>query len=212
MKKVHQAKHIFDTYAQAYQEKYMDTSLYHHSFDVFCDAIEKQRASILEVGCGPGNITRYLLDKRPNFNVTACDVSNKMLALGKLNNPSATFKELDCREITSLQTKFDGIIAGFCLPYISKEEAIQFIVDAAQSLYANGVLYLSTMEGDYTTSGYVGSSSDGNEKLYTYYHEAAYLLKALRENGFKIVFEDRIINRPSNGKTTTDLFIIGKKD
>jgi len=212
MNKIQQAKQVFDIHAQAYQDKYMDTSLYHDSFTVFCDAVQKERATVLEVGCGPGNITSYLLQKRPDFRITACDVAPNMLALAKVNNPTATFIELDCRDITTLNIQFDAIVCGFCLPYISKEEAIQFIVDTNMCLKEAGVLYISTMEGDYSTSGYVGASSVKGGQLYTYYHEAAYLLKALKENNFTVTLLDRKRYTTNDGATTTDLLILAKKD
>src|SRR6476660_8726042 len=50
---------LFNKLAKQYQDKYMDVSLYHHSFDIFCRHISKPNAEILELACGPGNITKY---------------------------------------------------------------------------------------------------------------------------------------------------------
>ncbi|MCK6692047.1 MAG: class I SAM-dependent methyltransferase, partial [Thermoanaerobaculia bacterium] len=63
MDKTKTAVDIFDKHARLYQDKYMDTSMYHDTFDAFCDNITRQNAEILELACGPGNITAYLLKK-----------------------------------------------------------------------------------------------------------------------------------------------------
>jgi len=197
---------LFDKLAAVYQDKFMDTGLYHDSFNRFCDAIAKPDARILELACGPGNITRYLLNRRPDFKILGTDLAPNMLQLARINNPEAKFELMDCRDINNLNTKYEGIMCGFCLPYLSKAEAVQLIKNASQILTRNGALYLSTMEGDHSTSGYEASSS--GEKMYINYHEAAYLAEALTGNGFKIIAQQRIQYPGKDGKTITDLVII----
>ena len=125
---------LFNKNANLYEEKYMDISLYHNSLDLFCSTVNNENAEILEVACGPGNITSYLVQKQPEYYILGTDLAPKMIELAKRNNPTTTFKLLDCREISSLNVKFDAIISGFCLPYLSKEEAVQFIYDTATQL------------------------------------------------------------------------------
>ena len=64
---------IFNKLAKMYQDKFMNVDLYSESFDLFCNAIQKENATILEIACGPGNITKYLLNKRPDFNILGID-------------------------------------------------------------------------------------------------------------------------------------------
>ena len=102
MDKSQNAVEIFDKRALDYQNKFMDVGLYHDSFDLFCNTIEKENAAILEIACGPGNISRYLLAMRPGFQLLGIDLSANMIALAKTNNPTAEFVILDAREITKL--------------------------------------------------------------------------------------------------------------
>jgi ubiquinone/menaquinone biosynthesis C-methylase UbiE len=67
MDKNKQAIDVFNKLAKVYQDKFMDVSLYHDSFDVFCSHIKKENPSVLELACGPGNITQYLLKKTSRF-------------------------------------------------------------------------------------------------------------------------------------------------
>ena len=199
------AVNVFDKLANLYQEKYMDTTQYHATFDLFCAAVKQQNADVLEVACGPGNITQYLLKKRPDFKILGTDLAPNMVRLAAQNNPEAEFQILDCRNIADLGKQYDAIVCGFCLPYISKEESVQWIKDAAQILKPNGVLYISTMEDDYNKSGMqTGSTGD---QLYMYFHEADYLLEALTENGLRLLDLQRI----ANGYTISDLVVVATK-
>jgi 2-polyprenyl-3-methyl-5-hydroxy-6-metoxy-1,4-benzoquinol methylase len=169
--------------ASLYQEKFMDIELYNDSYDAFCKEIQKVKPTILEIGCGPGNITKYILTQRPDFQIKAIDVAPKMLELAKKNNPAAEFEEMDCRAIHTLKEKFDGIIVGFCLPYLSKEDSVKLIKDSFQLLNDNGLLYFSFIEGDYEKSGYETGSSGG--KAFVYYHQEAYLKEVLQQHQFE---------------------------
>ena len=154
--------------ALLYQSKFMNLDVYNKTYDAFCKALCKSNAQLLEIGCGPGNITKYLLEQGPDFSILGIDIAPNMVALAIENNPVATFKVMDYREIHQLDSKYDGIVGGFCLPYLSETDATKLITDCSNLLTQNGVLYLSFVEGDSTKSGYqTGSSGD---RTYFYYH------------------------------------------
>lgn len=175
---------IFDKHALEYEQRFMDVSLYADTLDMFCDSLSKENANALELACGPGNITRYLLNKLPNLKVLATDLSVTMLELAKKNNPEAKFELLDCRDITKLSQKFDAVVCGFCLPYLSKEETLNLIRDTAAVLNENGVFYLSTIEGNYNNSGLTTNSH--GDSVYMYYYEEDFLKQTLEED-FNII-------------------------
>lgn len=211
MDKTKMAVDVFDKRAGDYQDKFMDLDLYHDTFDLFCDSIAKDNADILELACGPGNITRYLLNKRPGFKILGIDLSPNMLALAKNNNPEAEFRLMDCRDIGTIGKKYDAIMCGFCLPYLSKEESVELIGHASKLLNPQGILYISTMEDSYDKSG-LESSSKG-DRMYIHYHESGYLTDALLANGFKMIdLQRKKFPFPKqDGTTITDLVIIAGK-
>ena len=141
----------------------MHLDLYNDTFDLFCNNIAQENAEILDVACGPGNITQYLLKKRPDFKILGIDLSTNMINLARLNNSTAEFLLMDCRKIGLLDKKFDGIMCGFCLPYLSKTAAVKLINDAAQLLNPNGVFYLSTMEENEDKKSGLKTSSTGDQ-------------------------------------------------
>lgn len=201
---------LFNKWADLYQEKYMDVSLYHDTLDIFCALVTPKDAAVLELACGPGNITKYILNRRPDFNILATELAPNMLELAKQNNPGIECRLLDCRNILSLNKKFNAIMCGFCLPYISKEEALQLIADASAMLYPGGVLYISTMENDYSKSGYKTGST--GEQLYMHFHEVGYLTAALQQHNFLISTVKRQNYPEKDGSTTTDLILIAVKE
>ncbi len=164
-------KETFETWnkiANIYQEKFMDMDLYNDTYDYICKNIEKTKAKILEIGCGPGNITKYILSQRSDFDIFGIDIAENMVELAKQNNPTAQFAVMDCREINKLETKFDGIVGGFCLPYLSETESKELITNSYNLLNDGGLLYLSFVEGDPKKSEYkVGSGG----RVFFNYHD-----------------------------------------
>jgi ubiquinone/menaquinone biosynthesis C-methylase UbiE len=137
----------------------------------------KDKSRLLEIGCGPGNITKYLLNKRPDFTIFGIDVAPNMIELAKKNNPSANFSVMDVRKIDQLKSTFDGIICGFCLPYLSQSDCEKLISDSYNLLSEKGLIYISFVEGEADMSGFkIGSSGD---RCYFYYHQLEELKKQL---------------------------------
>ena len=170
--------------ATLYQDKFMNLDLYNDTYDKFLRLVKKQQGlTIFEIGCGPGNICKYLLTKNSELKISGIDVSSNMIELAQRNNPSAQFLEMDIREISSLKNEYDGIICGFCMPYLSQPDCINLIANCKNLLKNSGTLYLSFVEGDYGKSGYqVGSSGD---KMYFYYHPLDLLQETLKAHCFK---------------------------
>nr|HMU02266.1 class I SAM-dependent methyltransferase [Saprospiraceae bacterium] len=134
------------------------------------------------IGCGPGNITKYLLSKRPDFDIHGIDVAPNMITLATNNNPTATFAIMDTRDIQQLNGSFDGIICGFCIPYLSQTDTSKLINDCYNLLNDGGLLYLSFVEGDPKTSCYqIGSTG---ESVYFYYHLLDNIQHEITKNNF----------------------------
>jgi 2-polyprenyl-3-methyl-5-hydroxy-6-metoxy-1,4-benzoquinol methylase len=176
-------KETFETWnkvAQIYEDKFMNLDLYNETYDLFCDLIDIENPKILELGCGPGNITKYIDTIRPYFAIDAIDMAPNMIELAKKNCPSVNFTVMDIRLISQLTSKYEGIMCGFCIPYIS-----HFISDASFLLTQSGVLYLSFVDGNYSDSGFkTGSTGD---RTYFYYHSLVGITKLLEIQAFKIL-------------------------
>jgi len=186
----------------------MDVSPYADSLNLFCESLRSNNSNVFDVACGPGNVAKFIVDKVPGIKILASDLSKNMLKLTKINVPSADTILMDAKKIKTIDQKFDGVLAGFLFPYLSKGEVFNFIHDAGEILTNGGLLYISTMQGSNSDSGYVGPT-DGVQ-IYMNYHEVNYLEEALISCGFEIV-SNRL--QPYNygiDNHGTDIIIIGK--
>jgi len=209
MDKFLQVVQVFDKHAQAYQDRFMDTSLYHELLQAFVQAVGNPAARVLDAACGPGNMTHYLLQQQPEWDILGTDLSPNMLELARVNNPQATFMAYDLRRLYTLNQRFNGILCSFGLPYLDREAAVQFITDAAQMLEPAGVLYISTMENDYDHSGWETNSA--GDKVFVHYHEAGYLESAMQKSGLTVTTLQRQDFPGKDGATLTDLILIAVK-
>lgn len=205
-------KETFETWnkvASLYQEKFMGLDLYYDTYDLICNAVIKNKATILEIGCGPGNITKYLLSKRPDFNIFGIDIAPNMIELAKINNPKANFAVMDSRNISEIETKYDAIVCGFCLPYLSETDSQKLIFEANYLLNDSGFLYLSFVEGDPNKSGYQAGSS--GDRSYFYYHNLDQLKAQLLENSFEDLKIFKVEYKKSEKEQDVHTIITAKK-
>lgn len=197
----------FDTWnkvAQVYQDKFMNLEIYNETYDAFCSLVTKDYPKILEIWCGPGNITAYIRWKREDFGICAVDIAPTMVELAQKNNPSIRCIVMDGRNISHLNESFNAIIAGFFLPYLSKDDMKRFICDSWSLLaHSKGILYISFIEGDYERSGYQAGST-GN-KSYVYYYTKEEIINELHQNYFDIIYSEAISYQSSK---TLDIHII----
>ncbi len=180
-------KETFETWnnlASRYQDMFMDLDLYNDSYDFICNSITRPNAKLLDIGCGPGNITKYLLSKRPDFDIYGIDIAPNMIELAKKNNPAASFAIMDSRQIGELKEQYDGVVCGFCLPYLSQADCHKLISDCYNLLNDSGLLYISFVEGDPIDSGFQVSSS--GERSFFYFH----LLNDLKTKLIESKFDD----------------------
>jgi len=91
-----------------------------------------------------------------------------MVELARQNNPTAHFAVMDSRQINNLDSTYDGIVCGFCLPYLSQTETNELIANSYDLLNENGLLYLSFVEGDPDKSDFKACSGG---RVYFYYHK-----------------------------------------
>lgn len=201
----------FDTWnkiASIYQDKFMDLDLYNDTYDHVCNSVTKPKAKLLEIGCGPGNITKYLLSKRPDFDIFGIDIAPNMIEFAKKNNPAANFAVMDSREICSLTTKYDGIISGFCLPYLSSAESNELISNAYDLLTENGLLYLSFVEGDPEKSDFqVGSGG----RVYFHFHTLDDLKAQLIKTKFSEIETFKVNYKTSETASDVHTILTAKK-
>ncbi len=208
MEKYQETFNTWNKIAKIYEEKFMDLDLYNDTYDIFLDSINTN-SSILEIGCGPGNITKYLLEKNSTLKIRGLDISENMVALARTNIPLAEFEIMDCRNLDSINVRYDAIICGFCIPYLSESDCVKLIFDCNSLLNNSGFLYLSFVAGDYEKSGFISGSS-GN-RTYFYFHSLDNIQKELKANSFEIQKSISKNYKKIDGTEEIHIVLISKK-
>jgi len=202
---------LFDEFAEEYAIRFENVSGYIDQLKHFCNQVKSDKPAILELACGPGNVTSFLKNTFPESRILAIDLAPKMIEIAQKVLPEVDFRVMDVRAISEIQEKFDAVMCSFCLPFLSKADAAKLIGDCANRLVSGGVLYVSTMEGDETRAGYETTSFSGNSEIYFNYHRQPDLEGVFATNGFEIRQVKLQDYMEPDGSATTDMIFIAVK-
>lgn len=194
--------------AALYDEIFGNLSMYNESYDSFCSLLPLN-GSVLDAGCGPGIISKYLLSRRPDLNITGIDYAPNMIELAANNLPQAEFHVLDLRELSGLNKQFDAIVCGFAIPYLSPDEVGLFFKSAYLLLNRDGLLYLSFVEGKPEASGFM-TGSTGDRTWFNYY-QLSFIRKLLFQEGFQETHFLKIDYPASGGRVDVHSVLILRK-
>jgi cyclopropane fatty-acyl-phospholipid synthase-like methyltransferase len=200
----------FDRLADRYAEKYFYLDLYDRYLEWFANRIEKQGASVLDVACGPGNVSAYLAKHRPDLKLLGIDLAEGMVRQARLRVPSAEFRVEDCRRVDELGQVFDAAAFAFGLSYLTDKDTRRFFTALNASLADSGMLYLSTMTGEPGWSGFETSSS--GDRVYLEYRTIADVVSMVEQAGYRVEFQEVIASPANASKRTQDLILIARRE
>jgi MPBQ/MSBQ methyltransferase len=103
--------------------------------------IPKKQGRILDVACGMGATTRYLLRYYEPEDVTGINIGEKQLQICRKNAPGCTFLQMDATELEFQDNSFDNIICVEAAFHFDTRE--KFVREAYRVLKPGGYLVLS---------------------------------------------------------------------
>ncbi len=113
---------------------------YDNWLDKYLDIILHTHSPILDLGCGTGNDTQYLIEK--GMKVIACDYASEALKLIKKNIPSAETKLVDIsQKLPFKDEQFEIIVADLSLHYFDTNSTKQIMLEIKRILKPNGHLF-----------------------------------------------------------------------
>lgn len=172
-----------------------------------------QNAHVLEWGCGPGNVSKYLLEQRPDIRLLGFDLAPEMIELARKNCPDGKFEIGNATDFNLEHQSFDGIMAAFLIPFLSWAELQQWICSSCEMLKHSAPLYLSTMLGNYEQSEWIPSSSGiEGEELFIHYYSQNELFSILEENNLKVIWTETLHSPSPTGSATKDILLIAKRN
>jgi SAM-dependent methyltransferase len=103
------------------------------------------QGKVLDVGCGPGHIGRYLQDR--GVDVKGIDLSDAMVDAARRLNPGMEFAVGDMRHLDTTAASLAGITAFYSIIHIPAEEAPGVMIEFARALRPGGRLLFSAHGG-----------------------------------------------------------------
>jgi SAM-dependent methyltransferase len=201
---------IYNRYVVEYMARFMDLDLYKDTFDHLLNTLPAT-GTVLELGCGPGNVVKYIRSQRPDLQVLGIDLAPAMIDAAREANPGAEFRLLDIRQAGSISGHFDAVIAAFCIPYLPATDVPGLFSQMKRLTTAGkGMVYLSCMEGPRERSGPERTSFTGTSEMYINYYPRKEIESLFEAHGF-IVEKLYLKDYPeADGTTTTDLIYIAE--
>lgn len=117
----------------------------------------RQGGHVLDLGCGPGDSSAYLL--QAGFTVDAVDASASMVAITRtlgVNARQATFEQINETDA------YDGIWASYSLLHAARSDMPEHLTRIRNALKSGGKLHVGLKLGQ-------GEARDPLGRLYTYY-------------------------------------------
>ncbi len=210
MDKTNKTIETYNQHASDYENKFMDFASYKNKIKGFCEMLKRQ-ARVLDVACGPGNVAKVLAESDKEFEVLGIDLSSEMINKARANviSPLVHFLVRDIRDMGLEEKEFDAVIASFCLPHLTNEEAEKLIEDVSMVLVKGGFLYLSCMEG--SKSGFETTSFSPKDVIFFNYYSEEFIQRELAKNNLRLVQLRRDTYIESDGNETIDMFFFAEK-
>lgn len=134
----------YDQVAIEYAEKFKD-EMDDKPFDRDClDRLVREvedLGPICDMGCGPGQIARYL--HRQGVDTLGVDLSARMIAEAQRLNPEVHFHQGNMLGLPDESNSWGGIAAFYCIIHISREQIVDALREMKRVLKPGGVLLIT---------------------------------------------------------------------
>ncbi len=139
----------YDQVAKEYAEKFKD-EMDDKPFDRDClDRLAREVGTlgpICDMGCGPGQIARYL--HRKGVDTLGVDLSPRMVAEAQQLNPEIPFHQGDMLALPDDDNSWGGIAAFYCIIHIPRERIVDALREMKRVLKPGGVLLITFHIGE----------------------------------------------------------------
>lgn len=134
----------YDAVAAEYAEKFKD-EMDDKPFDRDCLGRLAREVGTLgpicDLGCGPGQIARYL--HRQGVDTVGVDLSPLMIAEAQRLNPEIHFHQGDMLALPDVDNSWGGIAAFYCIIHIPREKIVDALREMKRVLRPGGMLLLT---------------------------------------------------------------------
>jgi SAM-dependent methyltransferase len=184
----------YDQVAAQYAEKFKD-EMDDKPFDRDClDRLVHEVGNlgpICDLGCGPGQIARYL--HRQGAQTLGVDLSPQMIAEAQRLNPEISFHQGDMLALPDADESWGGVAAFYCIIHIPREHVVDALREMKRVIKPDGVLLLTFHIGDEIK--HLDEWWEKPVDLDFAFYQPAEMEAWLKEAGFEV--EETLIREPN---------------
>jgi len=151
-------------------------------------------ARVLDLGCGNGKKTARLADR---FDVTGVDVSERQLALARIEAPNATLIHADFMELVAPAGTFDAVTALYSMVHVPREEH-PALLDRIRRWLTPGGFFLASLS-------HIGGPDRFEEwlgvEMFFSGFDAQTNSRLIRDAGFDVLLEEVVWMHEPEGDT-----------
>lgn len=177
------AEHYATEFFEELKRKPFDCQL----LDQFAESVSGAGV-VCELGCGPGQVGRYLKDR--GVEMCGVDLSPEMVRVAARLNPDISFSQGDMLALHAPDEALAGIVVFYSIIHIQRDAVTRALKEMSRVLNANGKLFLAFHggEGELHRDEWYGEKVSIDFRLFQSEEMAGYLEAA----GFQDI---RIIER-----------------
>lgn len=176
---------VFGKIAQKYADEYFDDDADFPYIARFLNDV-KPSGKILDLACGPGMLTKHLIDK--GLQAEGIDLSTDMIEIARQKVPQAKFQVMDMRQLDFPDEAFDGLLVTYGLIYIPSPQLPATLKELNRVLKPGGSIFMINQEGagDHIEQ----EPMKPDESLFVNFFTPAGLETSLRTAGFKTTYQE----------------------
>jgi SAM-dependent methyltransferase len=139
----------YDVVAEDYAEAFADDLL---KLSVDCEVLDSlvqgfaARESVLDLGCGPGQVGRYLAQR--GLRVVGIDLALQMLLVARRRTGNRSLTCGDMRSIPFAARSFSGVVAFYSMHHLPRSELRTALAEIRRILRPAGFLVVATHLGE----------------------------------------------------------------
>lgn len=163
-------RHAYNTVARDYAERFVDELSYKPGDRVLLDAAAarwKGAGPVVEVGCGPAHIGRYVADR--GVDLWAIDLSPGMVEVARERNPGMRVEVADMAHLPCDDGSQAGALAFYSIFHVPRPEVPAVMAELARVLMPGGTLVASLHKGEGEVHGddFLGHKVDLTGEMYS---------------------------------------------
>lgn len=200
----------YDKVASSYSDKFLD-ELDHKPMDcILLTAFanrNKRKGTILDIGCGPGQVARYLF-RRKITDIIGVDISKEMLAIARIVTPAVCFRQENMLDLTFRDNSIGAAIAFYSIVNFNYAQVALTFAEIYRVLVDEGEFLICFHAGDEIIhlTEFLGKELD----VYFYLFDVERIEQMLNETGFWVVYKIIRDPYPEEHPTKRAYFLIRK--